>query len=348
MALPKTFVEGFHNEECVRKMEYLNFGKTGLKLSKVSIGGATFANFYGTWSEDEAIQTIIEAFRRGINYIDTAPYYGQGKSESVIGKALIQAPRSAFYIATKVGRYNLPGTYDQFDYSAKRTRESVERSLKLLGVDYIDLIQIHDIEFEEDLNPVINECLPTLEALRDEGKVKFIGVTCYPLTRLKEAITLAPKRFDSILGYARHTLIDNSFEKFLDFFQKENVGMVCAAGHAMKLLTNTGPEPWHPGSDEIKAICSEARNLCKARGVDLGKLAMYHFLQLKGPATFLVGMETRALLEVNLRALYEGLTDKEEMLLQELRVNVFSKLKTGHWEGVEIAAYREFIKTKPN
>lgn len=259
-----------------------------------------------------------------------------------------QIPREAYYIATKVGRYNKPGTYDQFDYSAKRTRESVEKSLQLLGVDVIDVIQIHDIEFEENLEPVLNECLPTLEKLREEGKIRFIGVSAYPLSRLKEAITLSPGRFDAILGYARYTLVDNTFADYLPFFQEHQLGIVCAAGHAMRLLTNFGPEPWHPASDEIKALCNKARNVCIENGIDLAKLAMHHFLQFKGPATFLVGMENRKYLHTNLEAFYCGLTEKEATILETLQRTIFSQIKNGHWEGAEIALYREFMKTKPS
>lgn len=89
----------------------------------------------------EAIATVHKALKAGINYIDTAPYYGQGRSEEVLGMALKDVPRSAYYLATKVGRYN--ATFEgMFDFSAKKTRESVEKSLKLLGLDYVDIIQV--------------------------------------------------------------------------------------------------------------------------------------------------------------------------------------------------------------
>lgn len=146
--------------------------------------------------EAEGIETIRTALKKGINYVDTAPYYGEGKSEEIIGKALKGVPRDSFYIATKIGRYTTD--FDtMFDYSAKKTRESVEKSLKLLGVDYIDVIQIHDIEFVPTLDTILNEALPTLEQLKKEGKVRNIGVSAYPMGILKECIQKAgPGRFD--------------------------------------------------------------------------------------------------------------------------------------------------------
>lgn len=88
-----------------------------------------------------AIRTIQQAIRSGINYIDTAPWYGQGRSEEIIGLALKGIPREAYYIATKVGRYEFDVT-KQMDFSAKKTRESITKSLGLLGLDYVDVIQV--------------------------------------------------------------------------------------------------------------------------------------------------------------------------------------------------------------
>ena len=84
------------------------------------------------------VQRVIKA---GINYIDTAPWYGQGRSEQVLGAALADVPRQAYYLATKVGRYDLE-TAGMFDFSGERVRRSVGESLARLRLDYIDLIQV--------------------------------------------------------------------------------------------------------------------------------------------------------------------------------------------------------------
>lgn len=134
--------------------------------------------------------------KKGVNYIDTAPYYGEGQSEEIIGKALKGINRKAYYIATKIGRYTTD--FDtMFDYSAKKTRDSVEKSLQLLGVDYIDVVQIHDIEFVPTLDTILNEALPTLQQLKKEGKIRHIGVSAYPMDILEECIRRAgPGSFD--------------------------------------------------------------------------------------------------------------------------------------------------------
>lgn len=105
-------------------------------------------------------------------------------------------PRETYYIATKVGRYEIGK--DGFDFSATTTRQSIDISLKRLNLDYIDIIQIHDIEFADNVEIIINETLPALEEARKQGKVRFIGVTGYPLEPLKEAILKASSRFDVI------------------------------------------------------------------------------------------------------------------------------------------------------
>ena len=96
---------------------------------------------YSDVDEVEAIKTFQKAIRSGINYIDTAPWYGQGISERIIGEALKGIPREAYYIATKIGRYEFD-IKKQMNFTAAKTRESVEKSLKLLGLDYVDVIQV--------------------------------------------------------------------------------------------------------------------------------------------------------------------------------------------------------------
>ena len=90
------------------------------------------------------MKLVQEVVKAGINYIDTAPWYGQGRSEEVLGAALAEVPRGAYYLATKVGRYDLE-TAGMFDFSAERVRRSVMESLARLRLDYIDLIQVRDL-----------------------------------------------------------------------------------------------------------------------------------------------------------------------------------------------------------
>ncbi|XP_031616756.1 L-galactose dehydrogenase-like [Contarinia nasturtii] len=337
--LPPTFVKGFHDEASVRKMTYNRLGKTGLLLSQLSIGGAALAPFYEHKDEDEAIRAIQYAIKSGVNYIDTAPYYGQGRSEKIIGKALKGVPRQAYYIATKVGRYNMGNTIDEiFDFSAKKTKESIDISLNYLGLESVDVLQIHDIDFADSLDVVINETLPVIEEAKKQGKTRFLGVTSYSLHLLKEIILKAPGRFDTVLSYSRYTMLDNALLNYLPFFLEKDLGVICAACHALGLLTNHGPFAWHFAYDDLKKVGRLCGEYCKSQGVELGKLAIWYSAQLKGPATFLVGMSTTEIININLDSMQNGLTAKEKEILDYCLKNFC--VKKLNWEGNEISGYR--------
>ncbi|KAJ9573802.1 hypothetical protein L9F63_008839, partial [Diploptera punctata] len=264
MSLPETFVRGFHDEAAVKKMKYNPLGKTGLQVSHLGFGGAPLGGtklLYGEYGESEAIETVREAVKSGINYIDTAPWYGQGRSEEVLGKALKGIPREAYYIATKVARYD-PELRKMCDFSREKTLWSVDNSLKLLGLDYVDVIQIHDIQFAYTPDLVATETLPALQSVVDAGKARFIGITGYPPALLKQVVERSRVNLSLILSYASDTLIDDSLKTYLPFFQSRGIGVVNAAGLAMGLLSNNGIQEWHPAPGNVKKICAEAGKYC--------------------------------------------------------------------------------------
>jgi len=346
MALPDTFVANFHDEEAVRKMRYNVLGNTGLRVSHVAFGGGPLGgrNMYGEYEESEAIETVHEALIQGVNYIDTAPWYGQGRSEELLGKALKDIPRNAYYIATKVGRYETD-PHKMFDFSRQKTLESVDHSLKLLGLDYVDIIQVHDIEFAPSVDIVVNETLPALQSVVEAGKARYIGVTGYPVSVLKEAVEHSNTKVDTVLSYTRDTLVDDTLKKFLPFFQSKGLGIINAAGVAMGLLTNAGPPQWHPAADSLKQACAAAGQYCKERGVELGRLAQHYTMAQPGIDTNLVGINIREVLRSNLDILNNGLSDLEKQVLEEINTQFFDKIKPSHWEGVEINALKEKLKT---
>lgn len=309
-SLPPTYVEGFHDLAAVQAMEYRKLGKTGLLVSKLSFGGAPLGYHYGTYDEAEAIETVRQAIRQGVNYIDTAPWYGQGRSETVIGKALKGIPRQAYYIATKVGRYELDFD-NMFDFTAAKTRRSLKKSLELLQLDYVDVLQVHDIEFAPSLDVVISQTLPELSRQIRDGKAKFIGITGYPISTLKECIEKSNIIISCVLTYSRYTLIDETLMDYVDFFKKHDIGIINAAGPCMGLLTNSGPPDWHPASDELKEQCSKAAQCCKDHDQNLARLAVWHSMQCKDVATNLVGMQNMRDLTANLGVLRKGISDKE-------------------------------------
>ncbi|XP_067005452.2 uncharacterized protein [Anabrus simplex] len=324
-------------------MRYNSLGNTGLQVSHLAFGGAALGTHYGSYSEEEAIAAVRQALKQGVNYIDTAPFYGQGRSEELLGKALQGVPRQAYYIGTKVARYVFEVS-KMFDFSAEKTKWSIDHSLKLLGLDYVDIIQVHDIEFAPSLDVVLNETLPVLEKAVQDGKARFIGVTGYPVSELKKAVENSKIPISTILSYSRDTLIDSTLQEYIPFFQSKGVGVIGAAGVAMGLLTNGGPSSWHLASNEVKELCAAAANYCKERNVELGRLAMYHTLSQHGPAMHLVGMNNQEIVQSNLDILQNGINDLEKQTLQEVKTRFFSKVSQCHWEGREKHEYLQNLE----
>lgn len=342
---PSTYVEGFHDPEAIKIMEYKELGKTGLFVSKLSFGSGPLGCHYGTYDEADAIEAVRQAIKQGINYIDTAPWYGQGRSEATLGKALKGIPREAYYIATKVGRYELD--YDNmFDFTVEKTKKSFKKSLELLGLDYVDVIQVHDIEFAPSLDIIITQTLPELSKQVAERKARYIGITGYPVSVLKECIEKSNINISCVLSYARLTLIDDNLLEYIPFFKKHNIGLINAAALCMGLLTNNGPPNWHPTSDETKKQCENAAQYCKDHNVELSKMAIWHSMQYINVDTNLIGIQNTKQLQMNLDILRNGITEKEKTILQEIQEKFLSTIKNQHWEGKEIQMYQKAIKNK--
>ena len=263
-------------------MQYRLLGKTGLKVSALSFGGSSLGSVFHEVTEAEGIHTVHTAIDLGLNFIDVSPYYGLTKAETVLGKALREVPRDNYYLATKVGRYGDA----EFDFSAGRVRASVDESLARLQVDHIDLIQCHDIEFGS-LDQVIQETLPALREVRQQGKVRFIGITGLPLRIFQYIAERA--EVDAILSYCRYSLNDTSLETFLPFLQQENLGIISASPLSMGLLTERGAPAWHPAPTDIRTACAMAAIYCRARGIAIEQLALQFALANPAIHTTLVG-----------------------------------------------------------
>jgi aryl-alcohol dehydrogenase-like predicted oxidoreductase len=263
-------------------MEYRTLGKTGLEVSVISFGAAPLGSEYRNIDESEGISAVHTALDLGVNFIDTSPYYGRAKSEIVLGKALRTINRDQYYLATKVGRYGL----QDFDFTVNSVIKSVDQSLARLGIDYIDLIQCHDIEFG-DLGMIINETIPALRKVQKQGKVRFIGITGLPLKIFR--YVLERTAVDTILSYCHYALNDVSLESLIPTFEDENIGIINASALSMQLLTNIGAPDWHPADDEIKVACLKAAEHCRSKGADIAELGLQFALANPKIHTTLMG-----------------------------------------------------------
>lgn len=254
-------------------MEYRELGKTGLKVPVLSFGASSLGGVFHSIKETEAINAVFTAVENGLNFIDVSPYYGHYKAETVLGKALKELPRDSFTLSTKVGRYGKDGV-NTWDYSGKRAVESVYESMERLNIDYIDLINVHDIEFS-DLNQIVNETLPALVELRDKGVVGHVGITDLQLENLKWVVDhVADGTVESVLNFCHHTLNDDKLVDYLDYFEQKGVGIINASPFAMGLLTQRGIPDWHPAPKPLVEACTKAAKYCAEQGYPIEKLAL--------------------------------------------------------------------------
>jgi L-galactose dehydrogenase len=283
-------------------MDYRLLGKTGLRVSALSFGASSLGSVFRPVDEAEGVRAVFTAIDLGINLIDVSPYYGLTKAETVLGKALKDIPRDRYYLATKAGRYGA----DEFDYSARRVTASLDESLARLHVEYVDILQCHDIEFGS-LDQVVNETLPALRRLQAQGKARFIGVTGLPLKIFRAVLDRA--EVDTILSYCHYSLNDTALESLAPFLKQKQVGVVNASPLSMGLLSTRGAPSWHPASDELKAACAKAAAFCREQGVDIAQLAIQFSVANPDLATTLVGTASPDNLTKNVRWLEEPVND---------------------------------------
>ena len=247
-----------------------------MKISHLSFGASSLGSVFHETNERDSFAAVEAAIEGGINFIDVSPYYGHYKAETVLGKALRNIPRDKYFLSTKVGRYGKDGV-NTWDYSAKRVTDSVYESMERLGVDHIDLINVHDIEFQAarpgGLQLVVDETLPALVELKEKGVVGHVGITDLQLDNLK----WVAERFEgveSILNFCHYTLNDDALTDYLDFFEQRGIGVINASPLSMGLLSQRGVPAWHPAPKALVEACQRAAEHCKAKGYPIEKLAV--------------------------------------------------------------------------
>jgi aryl-alcohol dehydrogenase-like predicted oxidoreductase len=189
-------------------MRYRKLGNTGLIVSEMCLGAMTFGSGEGMWatvagvSQDNVTDLIKTAFDRGINFIDTADFYSNGRSEVVTGNALkvLAQPRDSYVLATKVLLRMGPG-HNQIGLSRYHIMENIDASLKRLQVDHIDLYQIHG---RDPFTP-IEETLDALDDCVRAGKVRYIGLCNLSAWEITKSLWVSDKRnltrFESLQMY---------------------------------------------------------------------------------------------------------------------------------------------------
>ena len=296
-------------------MKYNEIGKTGMRVSALSFGASSLGGVFHDLKEKEGIAAVFTAIEEGINFIDVSPYYGHYKAETVLGKALKDIPRGRYYLSTKVGRYGKDGV-NTWDYSARRAKESVYESMERLHVDYIDLINVHDIEFA-DLRQVAGETLPALAELRAEGVVGHVGITDLQLENLQWVIDHTEQGVvESVLNFCHHCLCDDKLVDFLDYFESRGIGVINASPLSMGLLSERGVPDWHPAPQPLVEACRKAAAHCKGKGYPIERLAMQFAVSNPRIATTLFSTTRPENVRKNVGYINDPM---DEALLQEVR-----------------------------
>ncbi len=214
-------------------MEYRNLGKSGVKVSEVSLG--SWLTYGGATENETATACVHRAYELGINFFDTANVYARGESEKVVGAALKNFARDSYVLATKVYFPMGDGPNDR-GLSRKHIMEQCHLSLKRLGTDYIDLYQCH--RYDEGVP--LEETLRALDDLVSQGKVLYVGVSEWKAAQIGDALQLADKlNLDRIVSNQPYYNMTGRGleEEVLPLCEKEGIGQVVYSPLAQGVLT---------------------------------------------------------------------------------------------------------------
>jgi aryl-alcohol dehydrogenase-like predicted oxidoreductase len=316
-------------------MNYRLLGNTGLKVSELCLGTMTFGeNFFNIAVVDQAgaNQMVARALDAGINFFDTADVYSYGESETVLGKALKDAgaARDKVIVATKVrggmteAASNGTGDPNNVGLSRQHIFSSIEHSLLRLGMDYVDLYQVHGW----DLLTPVEETLRALDDLVRQGKVRYIGCSNWSARHLMKALVLSREKewagFVSLQAY--YSLVGRDLEhELLPLCREENIGVLpwspLSGGFLSGKYRRDNPAPEgarrtgfdFPPIDESRGFdaVDALDAIAKQKGASIAQVALAWLLAQKGVTSIIIGANKMPQLEDNLKAADLTLTAAE-------------------------------------
>ncbi len=275
-------------------MNYRILGKTGLNISVLGFGVSPVGNVFEAVDEADAINALHYGIDHGINYFDVAPFYGDTLAETRLGKALA-GKRQDIILATKCCRY-----IDHFDFSYDRVIKGIDESLKRLQTDYVDVFQLHDIEFGTT-EQVLNEALPALQKVKESGKARFIGITGLPVRYL--AYIARQVEIDTVLSWAHFNLVEDEInDELVPLSLEKGFGLMNAAPFMQRILTDASLPAWHRSPKALKDIQPVLLAACQKYGLSLSDVALSYAISHPQIATTIAGMCEVNTVEKNIRA----------------------------------------------
>ena len=305
-------------------MQYQEFGKTGLRVSKICLGGAG----WDSYSDESRMDAIKAALECGINFIDTAPAYNAGKAECYVGETLNKLKkRKEVVISTKCGNKFVDGKYLRCG-SKESILKQCDESLKNLKTDYIDIYLVHwpdpDVELEETIDAV--------STLKKEGKILHAGVSNFSKEQIEEA-----QKYCKIEAFQpQYSLADRKDEKLIRWAYEQGLGIMTygtlgggiLTGNYRKLRTFEQTdsrnrfypyfkEPLFSKAMELLTIMDQ---IAEERNVSLAQIAEKWVIQKRFVSSCIIGAQSRARVEENCRNLQWELTDNEIRRLESVRI----------------------------
>jgi L-galactose dehydrogenase len=277
-------------------MEYRTLPRSDLRVSIIGFGASPLGNEFRQIDPAEGDRAVHYAIERGINFFDVSPYYGRTLAEERLGAAL-RGKRDQAVISTKCGRYDT----NYFDFSAERVVRSADESLRRLRTDHVDILYAHDIEFG-DREQILNETIPALRKLKQQGKARLIGVTGYPLKILADVAVRG--EVDAVMSYCRFNLLVRDLDFHLSpALEQRGLGLVNASPLHMGILTEQGAPAWHPAPENVRQAGKRVVQLCRARGIEPVAAALRFCLNHRYVSSTFVGMSKPEHVDTNLKAL---------------------------------------------
>jgi D-threo-aldose 1-dehydrogenase len=298
-------------------LKKVQIGKTSLQVTRLGLGGAPLGGLFEDVQGETAVATIRRALELGINFFDTAPLYGHGKSEKWMGQGLAGIPSDSRVLATKVGRVLEPvepGTLEKdefdnpapfkpvFDFSYEGTMRSFNESLERLQIDRIDILHIHDSD--DHFDEAIKGAYPALDQLRREGKIKAVGAG---MNQAEMPARFAREgNFDCFLLAGRYSLIDHTgLKELLPLCVEKQISIIIGGPYNSGILA-TGAKPgakfnYADAPPEIIEKVRKVEEVCERHHVPMKAAALQFPLAHPAVAAVIPGARTVAELEENFR-----------------------------------------------
>jgi 1-deoxyxylulose-5-phosphate synthase len=311
-------------------VQYVNLGRTGLKVSRICLGTMTYGDpKWREWvlPEAESVPFIHQALGLGINFFDTADMYSLGESEVVLGNALKGEKRDDLIIASKVFNAMGPGP-NQKGLSRKHILAACDESLRRLQTDYIDLYQIHRFDYETP----IDETVEALDSLVRSGKVRYLGASSMYAWQFMKMLAVQKElglhRFVSMQPQVNLVYREEERE-MLPLCASEGIAVIPWSPLARGLLSKKAGEQTVRSetdafskilytSDNDREIAGRLEELSNRRGVPMAQLALAWLLSKPAVTAPIIGASKRGHLEDAVAALEVQLSPEEVTFLEEL------------------------------